>query len=379
MLAHPDDESLGFGGTLAKYAAEGVEVFAADRHARRRRTLPRPPARASAEHPGPRRWPSIREAELRAAAAVLGVREVSLLDYHDQQLDRAEPARGDRAASPRHLRRSVRTSSSRSGPTARTGIPITSRSRSSPPRRSSPRPTRRSLHGRGRGGAPPHAVSKLYYLAWPASTWAAFRRRSGRLIVDGRRRRAAGDAVAGLGDHHRDRHARVSGPRSGGRSRATSRRCRLRAAEAICRRSTTRRCGAGSRSIACSAPSTADARARPTSSKESADDPPARAARDGRRDVSRARASPRGSARGPARVAAARSGDPRRVAVGGARGARPHRPAAGGGHGSRRRCSSRRRGCCSITRCSTAIRASSATSPRRRRRSACSATSWPRR
>ena len=27
VLAHPDDESLGFGGTLAKYAAEGADVF----------------------------------------------------------------------------------------------------------------------------------------------------------------------------------------------------------------------------------------------------------------------------------------------------------------------------------------------------------------
>ena len=27
VLAHPDDESLGVGGTLAKYASEGVEVF----------------------------------------------------------------------------------------------------------------------------------------------------------------------------------------------------------------------------------------------------------------------------------------------------------------------------------------------------------------
>src|SRR6185295_19546504 len=27
VLAHPDDESLGIGGTLAKYASEGVEVF----------------------------------------------------------------------------------------------------------------------------------------------------------------------------------------------------------------------------------------------------------------------------------------------------------------------------------------------------------------
>ena len=27
VLAHPDDESLGLGGTLAKYASEGVEVY----------------------------------------------------------------------------------------------------------------------------------------------------------------------------------------------------------------------------------------------------------------------------------------------------------------------------------------------------------------
>src|SRR6478752_392029 len=27
VLAHPDDESLGFGGTLAKYAAEGVGTY----------------------------------------------------------------------------------------------------------------------------------------------------------------------------------------------------------------------------------------------------------------------------------------------------------------------------------------------------------------
>ena len=27
VLAHPDDESLGVGGTLAKYASEGADVF----------------------------------------------------------------------------------------------------------------------------------------------------------------------------------------------------------------------------------------------------------------------------------------------------------------------------------------------------------------
>ena len=27
IFAHPDDESMGFGGTLAKYSAEGVETY----------------------------------------------------------------------------------------------------------------------------------------------------------------------------------------------------------------------------------------------------------------------------------------------------------------------------------------------------------------
>ena len=27
VLAHPDDESLGVGGTLAKYAAEGIDTY----------------------------------------------------------------------------------------------------------------------------------------------------------------------------------------------------------------------------------------------------------------------------------------------------------------------------------------------------------------
>jgi LmbE family N-acetylglucosaminyl deacetylase len=30
ILAHPDDESLGNGGILAKYAAEGVEIALSD-------------------------------------------------------------------------------------------------------------------------------------------------------------------------------------------------------------------------------------------------------------------------------------------------------------------------------------------------------------
>jgi LmbE family N-acetylglucosaminyl deacetylase len=41
--------------------------------------------------PAPLALANIREGELRTAASALGVREVSILDYHDQQLDSANP------------------------------------------------------------------------------------------------------------------------------------------------------------------------------------------------------------------------------------------------------------------------------------------------
>src|SRR6185503_15178788 len=90
VLAHPDDESLGIGGTLAKYASDGFDVFlltATRGDGGRYRGHPVD----HQEHPGPLALAQIRETELRAAAAVLGVREVSLLDYHDQHLDCANP------------------------------------------------------------------------------------------------------------------------------------------------------------------------------------------------------------------------------------------------------------------------------------------------
>src|SRR5690242_7276033 len=92
VLAHPDDESLGIGGTLAKYAAEGTDIFLVTatrgdggRYQGIRQDDPR--------HPGRRKLGDLREAELRAAAAELGVREVSLLDYPDGQVDRVDPLR----------------------------------------------------------------------------------------------------------------------------------------------------------------------------------------------------------------------------------------------------------------------------------------------
>ncbi|WP_051304307.1 PIG-L deacetylase family protein [Calidithermus chliarophilus] len=86
VFAHPDDESLGMGATLAKYAAEGVGVYlvCATRGERGWRGL-------EEEHPGPEAVGRVREAELRAAAGVLGVREVAFLGYPDGGLDRADP------------------------------------------------------------------------------------------------------------------------------------------------------------------------------------------------------------------------------------------------------------------------------------------------
>jgi LmbE family N-acetylglucosaminyl deacetylase len=85
--AHPDDECLGLGGIIARYAAEGVEVaLVVGTRGERGRF-----GDGSEPHPGPERMGEIREAELRAAADVLGVRHVRFLGYLDGELDRADP------------------------------------------------------------------------------------------------------------------------------------------------------------------------------------------------------------------------------------------------------------------------------------------------
>jgi len=87
VLAHPDDESLGIGGTLAKYASEGVETYlvTATRGERGR-------FGESGEKPLPEVVGRVREAELREAARVLGVHEVNFLDYSDGDLDQVNVA-----------------------------------------------------------------------------------------------------------------------------------------------------------------------------------------------------------------------------------------------------------------------------------------------
>jgi LmbE family N-acetylglucosaminyl deacetylase len=87
ILAHPDDESLGTGGILAKYSREGVATYVVTATRGERGRFDDKGTKPGAEIVG-----RTREAELRAAANELGVREVCLLDYMDGELDRADAA-----------------------------------------------------------------------------------------------------------------------------------------------------------------------------------------------------------------------------------------------------------------------------------------------
>ncbi len=77
VLAHPDDESFGMGGTLALYAERGTDVYLICA------------TRGEVGEVGPeylKEYTSIadlRESELRCAAGHLGLKEVYFLDYRD--------------------------------------------------------------------------------------------------------------------------------------------------------------------------------------------------------------------------------------------------------------------------------------------------------
>ena len=189
VLAHPDDESLGIGGTLAKYAAEGVEVslLTATRGEAGRYRGHRP---GDPEHPGVSALAGIREAELRSAAATLGVQSVALLDYQDQQLDRANP-REAIGAIVRHLRLFRPNVVITFGPDGAYGHPdhvaISQFTTAAVMAAASP-----AFETPGIGEGTPHLVSKLYYIAWPQSTWTAYQAAFRKLVstVDGVERQA---------------------------------------------------------------------------------------------------------------------------------------------------------------------------------------------
>ena len=186
VLAHPDDESLGFGGALARYAAEGVETYLVTATlGQRGRFRGQPPGPG---HPGPERLAEIREGELRCAARALGVRELSLLGYADAELDQADP----REAVARivvHLRRVRPQVVLTFAPEGAYGHPdhiaICQFTTAATVAAADPR--------HAGDGQAPHAVSKLYYRASPRDEWEAYQAAFKRLTshVDGVEREAA--------------------------------------------------------------------------------------------------------------------------------------------------------------------------------------------
>ena len=182
VLAHPDDESLGMGGTLAKYAREGIDTHLVTATRGERGRFGDAPVRPELHVVG-----ETRESELRAAAKELGIRSVHFLDYIDGDLDRAEPAQvqGKIAAHIRRIRPHVVATF---GPDGGYGHPdhiaisqftgaalvLAADSRWND------------------SGDLPHCVSKFYYMAWSKAKWDAYQAALKKLVskVEGVERQA---------------------------------------------------------------------------------------------------------------------------------------------------------------------------------------------
>jgi LmbE family N-acetylglucosaminyl deacetylase len=176
VLAHPDDESLGFGGTFARYAAEGVGTYLVTATRGERGRYYHNDGRPSDAEVG-----RVRERELRAAAADLGIREVSLLDYLDGQVD-AAPVHEIVGRIAGHLRRVRPHVVITFGMDGAYGHPdhvaISQFTSAAVVAAADP--------ASAVDGAP-HAVAKLYHNGFPARIWDLYQRVFKRLVsvVDG--------------------------------------------------------------------------------------------------------------------------------------------------------------------------------------------------
>lgn len=183
IVAHPDDESLGMGGTLAKYAAEGVDVhlLMATRGEKGRF------GRAET-HPGPVVVGEARTEELLAAAAVLGIGQTAFLGYMDGELDQADPAAVVEKITG-HIRRVRPQVIITFGPEGGYGHP----DHIAISQFATAAVLRAADASYETGDLAAHSVSKLYYMAWPPSKWDAFQTafKSLSFNVDGVRRVAA--------------------------------------------------------------------------------------------------------------------------------------------------------------------------------------------
>ncbi|MBI5823457.1 MAG: PIG-L family deacetylase [Chloroflexi bacterium] len=87
VFAHPDDESMGMGGTLAKYSAERVDTHLICASRGERGWFG-----SEQQNPGPDRLGQLRTQELENAVHELGVKSLSFLGYIDGDVDKADHA-----------------------------------------------------------------------------------------------------------------------------------------------------------------------------------------------------------------------------------------------------------------------------------------------
>jgi LmbE family N-acetylglucosaminyl deacetylase len=87
IFAHPDDESMGMGGTLAKYSAEGVETYLVCASRGELGWFG-----SEEQNPGSGKLGQIRARELENAVKELGMKKLFFLDYVDGEVDQAPHA-----------------------------------------------------------------------------------------------------------------------------------------------------------------------------------------------------------------------------------------------------------------------------------------------
>jgi LmbE family N-acetylglucosaminyl deacetylase len=183
ITAHPDDETLAAGGTLARYAREGVKTYVvtatrgeAGRHG------------TAAERPSSDAIGRARECEEREAAAILDVRGVWFLDCRDGKLDQEQPSRviGELAAHIRRIRPQVVITLPPYGGDGHPDHIAVSQLATAAVFRAA------DSTSVGEAGSA-HSVSKLYYVVWTRATWDIYQAAFGplRFVVDGMARTPA--------------------------------------------------------------------------------------------------------------------------------------------------------------------------------------------
>jgi LmbE family N-acetylglucosaminyl deacetylase len=182
VLAHPDDESLGTGGILARYAAEGIEthlVTATDgEHGW---------FGAADDYPGAATLGQRRRDEVCAAAEVLGLEEAAFLGYEDGKLDQADAdeAIGKIVAHLRRVRPDVVVTFDPNGSYGHPDhIAICQFTTAATVAAA-------DASYETADNQPPHRAPKLYYLAGTEEILAAYQEAFGELViqVDGEARR----------------------------------------------------------------------------------------------------------------------------------------------------------------------------------------------